>query len=274
VARPRKFDEDKILAAVRDLFWQQGYAATSLDDLMRVTGLGKGSIYGAFGDKRNLFLAVLEVYADERVVHARETLNSDKPAIERLRDLFRMREKRKRSLAPCPGCFLFNSTTELALHDPGVREISKRVYAAIEQLLIETADRAKKDGDLPREVDASELGRLLLAVTQGLTFLEKTGIDSRDLLSITGGARRLLLGEKYDEPANGSNAKNQSHATRKQPARPARSRRQPANSIKTGQRKMELRHLRYFLAVGEALNFTKALSTTSNLPGFVTCTAR
>src|SRR5258708_31243169 len=116
VARPREFDEDKILAAVRDQFWRQGYAATSLDDLMRVTGLGKGSIYGAFGDKRNLFLAVLRVYADERVVHARERLNSDKPAIERLRDLLRRREQRKRSPAPCPGCFLFNSTTELALH--------------------------------------------------------------------------------------------------------------------------------------------------------------
>jgi len=59
VARPRQFDEEKIIAAVRDLFWRQGYAATSLDDLMQVTGLGKGSIYGAFGDKRNLFLAVL-----------------------------------------------------------------------------------------------------------------------------------------------------------------------------------------------------------------------
>jgi len=68
VARPRQFDEEKILAAVRDLFWCQDMRATSLDDLMRVTGLGKGSIYGAFGDKRNLFLAVLRVYADERVV--------------------------------------------------------------------------------------------------------------------------------------------------------------------------------------------------------------
>jgi len=230
VARPRQFDEEKIVAAVRDLFWCQGYAATSLDDLMRVTGLGKGSIYGAFGDKRNLFLAVLRVYADERVVHAREALHSDKPAIERLRDLFRRREKRKRSPAPCPGCFLFNSTTELALHDPAVREISKRVYAAIEQLLIETAEQAKKDGDLPREVDASELGRLLLAVSQGLTFLEKTGIDARDLLSITGGARRLLLGEKHDQPANGSDAKKRSRAIRKQSAQPERARRRPGNS--------------------------------------------
>jgi TetR/AcrR family transcriptional regulator, transcriptional repressor for nem operon len=230
VARPRQFDEEKIITAVRDLFWRQGYAATSLDDLMQVTGLGKGSIYGAFGDKRNLFLAVLRVYADERVVQAREALTSDKPAIERLRDLFPIRQKRKPSPASCPGCFLFNSTTELALHDPEVRKISTRVYAAIGQLLIETAEQAKKDGDLPREVDASELGRLLLAVCLGLTFLEKTGIDSRNLLSITEGALRLLLGENLDQTANASEAKKQSRAIRKQPARPARFLRRSGNS--------------------------------------------
>jgi TetR/AcrR family transcriptional regulator, transcriptional repressor for nem operon len=212
VARPRQFDEDKILAAVRDQFWRQGYAATSLDDLMRVTGLGKGSIYGAFGDKRKLFLAVLRVYADERVARAREALHSEKSAIERLRALFRTSDKRKRSPATCPGCFLFNSTTELALHDAEVHEISKRVYGAIEQLLIKTAEQAKKDGDLPTEFDASELGRLLLAVTQGLTFLEKTGIDSRDLLGVMDGARHLLLGEKSDEP----DPKKRSGAIRKQ----------------------------------------------------------
>jgi len=222
VARPRQFDEDKILAAVRDQFWRQGYAATSLDDLMRVTGLGKGSIYGAFGDKRNLFLAVLRVYADERVAHAREALHSEKSAIERLRALFRISDKRKRSPAPCPGCFLFNSTTELALHDAEVREISKRVYGAIEQLLIETAEQAKKDDDLPTEFDASELGRLLLAVTQGLTFLEKTGIDSRDLLSIMDGARHLLLDEKSDEPAHQPDPKKRSRALRKQHTQPVR----------------------------------------------------
>jgi AcrR family transcriptional regulator len=216
VARPRQFDEDKILAAVRDQFWRQGYAATSLDDLMRVTGLGKGSIYGAFGDKRKLFLAVLRMYADERVAHAREALHSGKPAIERLRALFRMPDRVKRSPAPCLGCFLFNSTTELALHDAEVREISKRVYGAIEQLLIETAKRAKKDGDLPPEFDASELGRLLLAVNQGLTFLEKTGIDSRDLLSIRDGVRHLLLAEKSDEPAHEPDPKKRSDGVRKQ----------------------------------------------------------
>ena len=60
--RPRKFDESDVVAAARDEFWLRGYAATSVDDLTSVTGLGKGSLYGAFGDKHGLFLRALDDY--------------------------------------------------------------------------------------------------------------------------------------------------------------------------------------------------------------------
>ena len=60
--RPRKFDETDVVAAARDEFWSRGYAATSVDDLTSATGLGKGSLYGAFGDKHGLFLRALDDY--------------------------------------------------------------------------------------------------------------------------------------------------------------------------------------------------------------------
>jgi AcrR family transcriptional regulator len=55
MARPRGFDEKQVLQAARDEFWSCGYAATSIDDVAALTGLGKGSLYGAFGDKHALF---------------------------------------------------------------------------------------------------------------------------------------------------------------------------------------------------------------------------
>src|ERR1700751_334744 len=64
MARPRTFDEADVVAAARDEFWARGYAATSVDDLAAVTGLGKGSLYGAFGDKHGLFLRALDDYID------------------------------------------------------------------------------------------------------------------------------------------------------------------------------------------------------------------
>src|SRR5258708_7990563 len=62
MARPSKFDESDVVAAARDEFWSRGYAATSADDLTSVTGLGKGSLYGAFGDKHGLFMRALDDY--------------------------------------------------------------------------------------------------------------------------------------------------------------------------------------------------------------------
>src|SRR5215467_12621867 len=62
MARPRKFDARDVVAAARDEFWSRGYAATSVEDLTSATGLGKGSLYGAFGDKHGLFLRAFDDY--------------------------------------------------------------------------------------------------------------------------------------------------------------------------------------------------------------------
>src|ERR1700694_6107279 len=65
MARPRGFDEMQVLQAARDEFWSCGYAATSIDGVAAVTGLGKGSLYGAFGDKHALFLRVFDDYCTD-----------------------------------------------------------------------------------------------------------------------------------------------------------------------------------------------------------------
>ncbi|WP_419196487.1 TetR/AcrR family transcriptional regulator [Actinacidiphila glaucinigra] len=57
---PRSFDENQVLRTVRDRFWSTGYAGTGVDDILRDTGLGKGSLYGAFGDKHQLFLRAFQ----------------------------------------------------------------------------------------------------------------------------------------------------------------------------------------------------------------------
>ena len=63
MARPRKFVEDQVIEAARDQFWARGYAGTSLDDLVAATGLGRGSLYGAFGDKHVIFMRALDEYS-------------------------------------------------------------------------------------------------------------------------------------------------------------------------------------------------------------------
>lgn len=67
MARPREFDNDKVLDALRDVFWEHGYEGTSYSQIMAATGLQKGSLYSAFGDKRALYLAALARYDTDNV---------------------------------------------------------------------------------------------------------------------------------------------------------------------------------------------------------------
>ena len=76
--RPREFDEADVLAAARDEFWWRGYNATSIDDLTAATGLGKGSLYGAFGDKHGLFMLALDDYITSAMEDLRAQLR-DRP---------------------------------------------------------------------------------------------------------------------------------------------------------------------------------------------------
>ena len=85
MARPRKFVEDQVIEAARDQFWAHGYAGTSLDDLVAVTGLGRGSLYGAFGDKHTIFLRALDEYSNMTMAAVRAELrDSAESAYDRL----------------------------------------------------------------------------------------------------------------------------------------------------------------------------------------------
>src|ERR1700709_322985 len=88
MARPRKFDEHEVVAAARQQFNETGYHGTSVDDLSRATGLSKGSLYGAFGDKEALFQRVFDEYctASDEAAAARVE-GPDDEALDRIRAL-------------------------------------------------------------------------------------------------------------------------------------------------------------------------------------------
>ncbi|MGW2703202.1 TetR/AcrR family transcriptional regulator [Streptomyces sp. NPDC001340] len=184
MGRPRNFDEDQILKSAREEFWNRGYAATSLQDLMGATGLGKGSLYGAFGDKRELFLRVLDGYRDEQLSGVRTILTGRGTAIERLT---RLLDDAAQGFTEDPqrrGCFMVNSTSELHSQEPDVASRARATYQVVEDLLIACVEEAQREGTVNASADPQELGRLLLAVMQGIEFLAKTHMDGSALLQI------------------------------------------------------------------------------------------
>src|SRR5829696_8134397 len=86
MARPKQFDPDAAAQEAMEAFWERGYAATSVNDLLAEMGLNRGSLYGTFGDKKKLFLAALEKYAEQRGGEFREALARPGSAKSAIRD--------------------------------------------------------------------------------------------------------------------------------------------------------------------------------------------
>jgi AcrR family transcriptional regulator len=184
MARPRNFDETKVLDSAREQFWNRGYAATRLEDLVAATGLGKGSLYGAFGDKRQLFLNLLKSYSNQQLSNVQQTLTGSGTALERLTRLFEGVARSYAGDTQRRGCFMVNSTSELHGQDPDVVSLARATYQRVEDLLIACVKDAQQGGELDANADPQELGRLLLAALQGIEFLAKTDMDGSTLLQI------------------------------------------------------------------------------------------
>lgn len=141
MARPRAFDEDKVIAAIKQVFWEKGYEGTSYADLMAASGLHKGSLYQAFGDKRALYLRALADY-DAMEVEAGVGMlldpdngtGKDRIALLLNNVIGTVRDSKERR-----GCFLCNAAIDQAAFDQGTKEIVQlglnRMQHAIEIVL-------------------------------------------------------------------------------------------------------------------------------------------
>src|SRR5947209_6869980 len=77
--RPRAYEPEVALARALDVFWKEGFAATSLDDLSAATGMNRPSLYGAFGDKRELYIKSYQSYRDRARQRMGEVFSVDLP---------------------------------------------------------------------------------------------------------------------------------------------------------------------------------------------------
>lgn len=180
-----------MLSAVQAAFWDDGYAGTSLEDLLAASGLGKGSLYGAFGDKQHLFLRVLRDYdeANDRMLRTwLEQADRGVDVIHRfvagpLGDPGGEQARR--------GCLLANTAMELSASAGEVAAEARRSYAATTAVLADAIRRAQREGDVAQRVDPDDTARAVLAGQLGLIVLGRIGQDPAALSAL---AETLLDG--------------------------------------------------------------------------------
>ena len=173
--RPRSFDDDHVVNGAKDVFWQRGYAATSLRELKDELGVLPGSLYGAFGDKHALFLRALERYADD-TREAAASLQTDGPVLPRIRELLANVLAAART-APGRGCMLGNTATELLPRDEAAGHVIRGAFRTLEGAIEQALATAQQAGEIREDVDCGAQARLLVTLMQGLHVVARAEPD-------------------------------------------------------------------------------------------------
>lgn len=193
MARPREFDEGAVLDVARDQFWSAGYAGTSMDAIAAATGLGKGSLYGAFGGKRQLFLRIFDTYCARIADDVAGGLSGpDDGAYARLCAHIRAAAAGIAADTLHRGCLLAKGVAELSEHEPDVASHARQTLERIAAALAEDIRAAQRHGDLDPGADADQLATLVLAVLRGVEALGKAGLDAGRLEGVAEAAIGLL----------------------------------------------------------------------------------
>ena len=180
--RPRTFDESDVIAAARDEFWSRGYAATSIDDLTAATGLGKGSLYGAFGDKHGLYLRALDDYIGTSLDSVRGQLRDPThSAYDRLVRHIRAQAKAIAADKVRRGCMMAKSAAELSATDDTVERAVENAYATWAAELADCFSEAQRDGAIDKKQDPQALAMTVLAFMRGQEALHKGGVKPAQL---------------------------------------------------------------------------------------------
>lgn len=173
MARPKEFDVDDALHRALDVFWQKGYEATSMQDLVGAMGIQKASLYGTFGDKRELYLRALRSYQQESLAALEQRLGapgSPKAAIGAFVLGLAAQACTKMGKR---GCFCVNANIELAPHDTEVATILRQHSERVEALFAAALRRAKAAGELPRGADCDQLATFLFGIVVAVNVLGK-----------------------------------------------------------------------------------------------------
>lgn len=176
--RPKEFNPDDAIEKAMQVFWHKGYEATSMEDLLTAMDLNRGSLYDTFGDKRQLFLKVLDRYCHGFVAEKFSLLDQPGPALPTLRRFIHGMIEGALADPQRRGCLIANTVMELSPHE---KDIAGKVCKALkmgEDAFFKVLTRAKAQGELRADQDPRALARFLVTMMQGTIVMIKAGAPS------------------------------------------------------------------------------------------------
>jgi TetR/AcrR family transcriptional regulator, transcriptional repressor for nem operon len=178
--RPKDFDENAVLDKAVDIFWKQGYEATSLDQLLAVMKMGKGSMYHNFGNKREVFKLALNRFMYNFSTWFSSEISRSEDPVKFIREFFMSLAKQEET-DHNKGCFLGNTVAELACIDPSLEKVAIEHLQKIENTFFTYIKDAQRSGRLKTKEDAKLLARHLINLWNGVNITRRMYRNAREL---------------------------------------------------------------------------------------------
>jgi TetR/AcrR family transcriptional repressor of nem operon len=191
--RPREFDMDEALDKAVRVFCERGYHGTSIGDLTDAMQLASGSVYKAFKDKRNVFLAAFDRYKVVRDRQLRDVIQVGKTGRDRICSALTFFVEASHGVQGRRGCLVVGSAAELATVDTDVAQRVAAVLKKNERLMAELISQGQSDGSIPVNIDSSGTARLLLCLLQGMRVVGKTGRTRAEMATVVDIAMKTLI---------------------------------------------------------------------------------
>src|SRR5450432_2238611 len=192
--RPRAYQPEIALGKALDLFRKDGFAATSLDDLSAATGMNRPSLYGAFGDKRELYIKSYARYRADARDAMLDIFRDEMPIRKRLQRIYAVALDIYLSGEAGPrGCFTVMTAASEAVADPEIRALVLEGFSELDKAFAACFRLAREKGELPPSADPAVLAQLASATIHTIAIRARAGVPRRELEAIVKGAIDVMV---------------------------------------------------------------------------------
>jgi len=180
MARPREFDREAALAQALAVFWAKGYAGTSTDDLVKAMGIGRQSLYNAFGDKWQLYVESLTDYQRRSTSSHAQRLQAPASALQGIRNMLEglvIGDDESRAL----GCMGVGSLCEFGSTEPQLSELRAKFATYLQSRLVKRVREGQAAGEIASSLSASEAAGYLMMSMTGIQLAARAGAKVTEL---------------------------------------------------------------------------------------------
>jgi len=191
MGRPKGYDREKVIEAAMELYWKQGYEATSTQQLVDHLGINRNSMYSEFGSKREFFEIILGYYEDRFVARNFGPLEGAAAGLDEIRAVFNHYASlpKKRSGL---GCLLCNTAMEASAPDGSPSKISNRFIGRITKAFENALKNSMERGGIRSNTDVAEQAHFFASSCLGMLVLLRANAPGSALMAVSNAAQAHL----------------------------------------------------------------------------------